>query len=119
MTTHQELQNFMYEQRQSHTRVRFDGSVVYTPIPKLVCEDGFTMSVQAGSSCYSTPRTDGEREYSAYEVWLCYEPLLQDYINTYADDDGTVHSDPCGWVPTHVILDIVNKHGGLNTTQHE
>jgi hypothetical protein len=79
-------------------------------IPRLEMEDGFTMSVQAGSHSYSTPR-EMVGEYEELEVGFpseC-EPLLEEYAEDSADLTETVY----GYVPAEVILEVIEKHGGL------
>ena len=58
---------------------------------RIECKDGFSMSVQAGTSVYSDPR----------------------------DDVGPYHSVECGfpsvygWVPVGVVTNVIAKHGGM------
>lgn len=43
--------------------------------PRIVCKDGFSMSVQAGLYLYCTPRTDlSSGNYSAVEIGFPSEP---------------------------------------------
>tara|TARA_B100000900_G_scaffold62342_1_gene47828 strand:- start:2556 stop:2855 length:300 start_codon:yes stop_codon:yes gene_type:complete len=79
---------------------------------KIRCADGFTMSVQAGSGGYSSPRM-GEGPFTAVEVGFpsAREEMLMEYIDgdpETTEPTGTVY----GWVPAEVILKVVTKHGG-------
>ena len=79
----------------------------YEPI---VCEDGFTMSVQASQMNYAYPRTDSG-PYSQVEIGYPSqeEPLLIDWAEDPGDPTGTVY----GWVPSSVVWDVILKHGGV------
>ena len=75
----------------------------------LVCNDGFSMSVQASRTNYCTPRDDFG-PYDSVEVGFPSqeESLLMPWCEDPGDPCGTVY----GYVPSLVIWDVVNKHGG-------
>jgi len=77
----------------------------------IVCADGFSMSVQAGSSSYCEPRVDGAQKYTEVEVGFpsVYESLLAPYAENEEDYTGTVY----GWVPADIIVTVCAKHGGV------
>ena len=77
----------------------------------IKCADGFSMSVQASSHSYCTPRADDAAEYTEVEVGFPsdYESLLAPYADDKEDYTGTVY----GWVPTEVIVLVCAKHGGV------
>lgn len=95
------------------------------PKPKITCADGFTMSVQASSFHYCTPRIDNAAFYTAYEVGYpsAEEPLLLPYIERRynydgdGDGDGEDITDPTDTVyccvPVEVVAQVIRKHGGL------
>ena len=81
--------------------------------PHVVCNDGFTMSVQAGYGLYSYPRAN-TLPYSNVEVGFPSEnePLLLEY----SDYEGHYSSVYC-YVPVLVIDKIIDKHGGINVAE--
>ncbi len=91
-------------------------------LPHIVCEDGFTMSVQVGYSLYSTPKKVAKR-YSAVEVGYPseHEPLIEEYAEfiPFGDEDeepdytDTVYP----YVPVKIVDKVLKKHGGINLTQ--
>ena len=76
----------------------------YDPV---VCTDGFTMSVQAGSTMYCSPRVDDAPAYREVEV-LGSDELFEKY--SCGDSDST---EPCAYVPVEVVAAVIAKHGGL------
>ena len=77
---------------------------------KIVCADGFAMSVQASSSAYSTPRED-VGPYTAAEVGYPTEEesLLMQYVEDESRPTDTVYP----YVPSTVISLVCAKHGGI------
>ena len=89
-------------------------------LPHIVCEDGFTMSVQVGYSLYSTPKKIAKR-YSAVEIGYPSEPeeLIKEYAELAPfDEDTTDYTDTVyPYVPVSVVDKVLKKHGGINLTQ--
>ena len=89
-------------------------------LPHIVCEDGFTMSVQVGYSLYSTPKKVAKR-YSAVEIGYPSEP--EELIKEYAefapfDEDTADYTDTVyPYVPVKIVDKVLKKHGGINLTQ--
>ncbi len=77
---------------------------------RVVCADGFTMSVQASATNYSNPRNDAG-PYRSAEVGFpsSYDFYLREYAEDPNDPTGTVY----GWVPAHVIRMCIDAHGGM------
>ena len=77
---------------------------------KVVCADGFTMSVQANESAYCTPRIDGADFYSAVEIGFPsgIEPLILPYAEEPEKPTDTVY----GYVPRAKVMLVVLQHGG-------
>lgn len=77
---------------------------------KIVCADGFSVSVQANEGAYCEPRED---EGPWIEVECGYpseeEPLLMKYAENKNRPTDTVY----GWVPVGVVLRVVKNHGGM------
>ena len=89
-------------------------------LPKIICSDGFTMSVQVGYSLYSTPKKIAKR-YSAVEIGYPSEP--EELIKEYAefapfDEDTADYTDTVyPYVPVKIVDKVLKKHGGINLTQ--
>ena len=90
-----------------------------TRLPKIVCSDGFEMSVQVGFSLYSTPKKVAKR-YSAVEIGFPseYEPLIEEYAETFYKEDGedvTDYTDTVyPYVPVRIVDKVLKKHGGID-----
>jgi hypothetical protein len=78
----------------------------------VVCSDGFKMSVQAHDGAYCEPRTNNASSYSRVEVGFPSdaESLLMPWID---GDDSNPTGQVYGYVPSSVILEVIEKHGGL------
>ncbi len=78
---------------------------------KIVCADGFTMSVQAHNGAYCSPRISNAESYDEVEVGFpsSTESLLMDWCEDTGDPTGTVY----GYVPTQVVINVIAKHGGM------
>lgn len=86
---------------------------------KIVCKDGFEVSVQAGEWLYCEPREEA-RKHTKYTQVECgfpsaHEPLLEPY------KDGLSGSDPTqsvyGYVPVHIVELVIMGHGGIVSGQ--
>ena len=93
-----------------------------TRLPQIVCSDGFEMSVQVGSSLYSTPKKVAKR-YSAVEIGFPseHEPLIEEYAETFYKEDGedvTDYTDTVyPYVPVKIVNKVLKKHGGIDLTE--
>ena len=93
-----------------------------TRLPKIVCSDGFEMSVQVGFSLYSTPKKVAKR-YSAVEIGFPseHEPLIEEYAETFYKEDGedvTDYTDTVyPYVPVRIVDKVLKKHGGIDMTE--
>ena len=78
---------------------------------KIICKDGFTMSVQANEGVYCSPRVDNAERYVAVEVGYpsAREPLLIEWAENKDEPTNTVY----GWVPSERISLVCIKHGGI------
>ena len=86
-------------------------------LPQIVCSDGFKMSVQVGSSLYSTPKKVAKR-YSAVEIGFPseHEPLIEEFAERVEDEiDYTDTVYP--YVPVKVVDKVLKKHGGIDLTE--
>ena len=78
---------------------------------RLVCADGFEMSVQAHDGAYCSPRIDNAEKYTHVEVGFPSkrEPILMDWAEEASDPMGTVY----GYVPVQAVTNVIAKHGGI------
>jgi len=89
-------------------------------LPHIVCEDGFSMSVQVGYSLYSTPKKIAKR-YSAVEIGYPSEP--EELIKEYAefapfDEDTADYTDTVyPYVPVKIVDKVLKRHGGIDLTE--
>lgn len=95
--------------------------------PPVICNDGFSISIQASSTHYCTPRkllSTGlyesveimyfVSEVSNYQCMEDYRLLLENgsWEGPTLGDLGEVF----GYVPIEVAQKIINLHGGINDT---
>ena len=78
--------------------------------PRLLCNDGFSISVQASKFHYCSPRLDGAQDYEKVE--LGYPSHEDELINDYAEDDDYTNT-VYGYVPIEVVEKLIEKHGGI------
>ena len=93
---------------------RYFGGSGKNIFPAIECADGFTLSVQGHFGAYSYPKddfADGDG-YSHVEVMCPNEPLFGD--NGYEVGDEFVY----GFVPVHLVLSVIDKHGGSKAIGH-
>ena len=87
-------------------------------LPRVVCADGWSVSIQAGTCFYSTPRSDFASNYAAFELGYPSErePLLDEWseenrLDENAELDYTQSIYP--FTPTEVVDAVLEKHGGI------
>ena len=78
---------------------------------KVVCADGFTMSVQAHAGAYCIPRMTGAPVYREVEVGFpnMEEPMLMEWAEEADKPTDTVY----GFVPVQIVTNVIAKHGGM------
>jgi hypothetical protein len=82
--------------------------------PKIVCKDGFKISVQGSEMAYSIPRKTGIY-FDAMEIGFPSqkEELIMEYMEVFQPDtDPTETVYP--YVPFAVISEVIEKHGGID-----
>lgn len=80
--------------------------------PRIYCNDGFSMSVQADKVMYCIPRNTLESgEYKACEIGFpsIKEELIMEYAESADDPTETVYC----YVPVELIDKVIEKHGGI------
>ena len=82
--------------------------------PRIVCRDGFSISVQARESAYCSPRSD-QGPYSMVECgYPSREPKswkLKEFAELYGTDDYTDTVYP--YVPVEIVQEELELHGGI------
>ena len=77
---------------------------------KVVCKDGFTMSVQANEAAYCEPRNN-QGPWTSVEVGFPSE--REELLLEYAEDSGDPTNTVYGWVPSKTVYLVITKHGGI------
>ena len=78
---------------------------------RVVCADGFSMSVQAHDGAYCDPRIDGAEKYSLVEVGFPSE--AEPLILGFAEDPDRPTETVYGYVPVQTVALVLAKHGGI------
>ena len=87
-------------------------------LPHIVCEDGFSMSVQVGYSLYSEPKKIAKR-YSKVEIGYPSEPeeLIKEWaeFTPFDEDEEPDYTDTVyPYVPVKIVDKVLKKHGGID-----
>lgn len=78
--------------------------------PRIVCQDGFSLSVQGSRTHYCKPRED---DCSYFKVEIGYPSEKVDEFMQYAEDENDPTNTVYGYVPIETVETIVAKHGGI------
>jgi len=78
---------------------------------KVVCADGFTMSVQAHESAYCEPRLNKQKNYSLVEVG--FPSSEEKLLMPWAEDKNRPRETVYGYVPVGTVTNVIAKHGGI------
>lgn len=103
------IKEFLTTTIKSH-KYLFSDEIIQENRPRLLCNDGFSISVQASKFHYCRPRLDGAQDYE--EVELGYPSNEDELINDYAEDDDYTRT-VYGYVPIEVVEKLIEKHGGI------
>ena len=82
---------------------------------RVVCADGFSVSIQASEFNYCSPR-DNVGPWTSVE---CGFPTAKDpALEEWAEDPGALIQDGqvqtvYGWVPSEAIMQLIETHGGM------
>ena len=88
----------------------FDGRL-RRPCSKIVCADGFRVSVQASLSHYCTPRDD-RGPYTEVELGYPSEPV-EAWLE-YAEDPESATTTVYPYVPIELVEQVLEQHGGVD-----
>tara|TARA_R100001377_G_C3182309_1_gene107147 strand:+ start:748 stop:1029 length:282 start_codon:yes stop_codon:yes gene_type:complete len=78
---------------------------------RVVCADGFSISIQASSYNYCSPREDDASAYE--EVELGYPNRPDPFILPYAEEQGNWTDTVYGYVPASVVKKMIAAHDGI------
>lgn len=79
--------------------------------PRVVCADGYSISVQVGSGMYCIPRKYGVEHYDLVE--LGYPSAEDSMINDYAEEPYDLCNTVYAYVPVELVDGLMRKHGGI------
>ena len=103
------IKEFLATTIKSH-KYLFSDEIIQENRPRLYCNDGYSISVQASSFHYCRPQLDGVQNYESVE--LGFPSKEDELINDYAEGDDytkTVYV----YVPIEVVERLIEKHGGI------
>ena len=104
---------FIKKTRKTHEYM-FDRKVIMEEVrPRVICADGYSVSMQVGDGLYSEPGEYGADYYSRVE--LGYPSAEDELINDYADDwcDRDYTDTVYPYVPVEIVDKLFDKHGGI------
>lgn len=79
-------------------------------IPRIKCEDGFTVSIQA-SNIHHCERSSDETQWSRFELGF---PSEVDFlIEGYAANSNASPNTTYNYVPRNVVEKLLTRHGGI------
>ena len=78
---------------------------------RVVCADGFSVSIQANDTAYCEPRISGAERY--HRVELGFPSGADEMILDYAEDPTRPTETVYGYVPVEVVNFLIAKHGGI------
>jgi hypothetical protein len=82
-------------------------------LPKVVCADGFTMSVQASEYHYCTPRETTDRYVSVEVGFPSERPEPWAAWESYCESPESPTDTVYGHVPASLVAALVELHGGV------
>jgi len=83
----------------------------FPPIRPLQCYDGFRFSLQAGENHYCSPRSWDPHVWTEWE--LGYPSAPEPRLAPWAEDASSLTDTVYARVPSSVIAEIIEAHGGL------
>jgi hypothetical protein len=82
----------------------------YSQAPRIHCADGLSLSVQAGSAHYCSPRI-GSGPWHEVEVGFPSEPCPS--LMPWAENAESPTETVYGYVPITIVEKLINEHGGI------
>ena len=78
---------------------------------RIVCADGFSLSVQATHGAYCSPR---QNLGPWYEVEVGFPSVTPDLIISYAEQEERPTETVYAYVPIELVEQLIEQHGGPN-----
>lgn len=80
---------------------------------RIVCSDGFSISIQANDGAYCRPREDID-DVSVYSMFELGFPSDEcDVIREYAEGENSLTDTVYPYVPRDVVEKMIESHGGI------
>jgi len=82
---------------------------------RIICKDGFTMSVQAGRGMYCDPRVTAffTNSFIYSELEIGFPSRKEELLMEYAEDRNKPKDTVYPYVPVGVIDKVIEKHKGI------
>lgn len=77
----------------------------------VICNDGFTVSIQTSAFHYCAPR-ETVRDHLSVE--LGFPSQEDELINEFAEDNSKYTDTVYGYVPIKVVEELIFKHKGID-----
>jgi hypothetical protein len=87
---------------------------MYKNYERVVCADGFSISIQAGNGKYSVPRFEASA-YTQLELGFPNRPCP--FIYEYAEDKEDYTETIYPYVPSKIVGAMIRGHGGIVSGQ--
>lgn len=79
--------------------------------PRIVCKDGFSMSVQGHPGSYSDPRRNTDT-YIKMEIG--FPSVIEELILPFAESPEKPTDTVYAYVDCNIIQEVIDKHGGID-----
>ena len=82
-------------------------------MPRVHCNDGYNVSIQAGRGLYSAPRID--HYLGGYvSVELGFPSSIDEEFKPYAEDENDWCNTVYAYVPVSLVNKVLERHGGID-----
>jgi len=96
--------------REFLTKIPLEG---YVRRAMAICEDGFTLSIQASEVHYCTPRITMANGNVYTEVEVGFPSDEEPDLMEYAEEPDKPTETVYGYVPIDILDSVLLKHGGI------
>lgn len=79
--------------------------------PRIVCPDGFSISIQANEYAYCEPRRNHSSYYTHVECGFPSSSDMSDELKSYAEDKDDYTQTVYPYVPVEVVEEELKRHG--------
>ena len=100
----------IYDWMNEQSRRREVEGMRATPFSRVVCMDGFSVSVQASEYAYCHPRDNFGPWFS---VELGFPNRRMPSLSQYAENKKAHTKTIFGYVPISAVHDLIESHGGI------